>query len=471
MTVQIIPPRSDFLDANGKIRREWYLFLLGLTQAVGGGTFDDLSVEAAFTADNTSQVADLQWQIDHLDLEESPFYQGNSDIAAVSGRVTAVEVQNAFANGGSGVTYVGETFTGGLISVAGSPITSSGTFALTVAGTSGGIPYFSSGTTWATSAALVATGVVIGGGAGAAPFTDTDLTWDSTNNALTVNTVRISAAGTNNTFVGSGAGNFTTSGTGDNTGVGKTALKSLTTGYFNAALGFEALFSLQGGQGNMAIGVDALYSCVGGSNNVGIGTSSLYSLVSTNLNTAIGTNTLANNVSGTGNLALGYGAGQGSTGDHETFVGTQAGGNLNALSGENVGIGYQAGQGTAGVFVYENVWIGAFAGQGNNGGVRNTLIGGYTGSTLTTGSHNVLIGNRADVSLTGSAYRIVIGDAASGDTDNQAFIGNSSVTAWVPGATNVASLGRSDRVFTTVYTNALQGLAGVTMMKFAAAHG
>ena len=69
------------------------------------------------------------------------------------------------------VTSVAQSFTGGLISVSGSPITSSGTLALTVAGTSGGIPYFSSATTWATSAALTANDLVLGGGAGAAPAT------------------------------------------------------------------------------------------------------------------------------------------------------------------------------------------------------------------------------------------------------------------------------------------------------------
>jgi hypothetical protein len=71
------------------------------------------------------------------------------------------------------VTSVGQTFTGGLISVAGSPVTSSGTLALTVAGTSGGVPYFSSASTWASSAALTANALVIGGGAGAAPATTT----------------------------------------------------------------------------------------------------------------------------------------------------------------------------------------------------------------------------------------------------------------------------------------------------------
>jgi hypothetical protein len=71
------------------------------------------------------------------------------------------------------VSSVAQTFTGGIVSVTGSPITGSGTLALTVAGTSGGVPYFSSGTAWASSAALAANALVIGGGAGAAPATTT----------------------------------------------------------------------------------------------------------------------------------------------------------------------------------------------------------------------------------------------------------------------------------------------------------
>jgi len=75
---------------------------------------------------------------------------------------------NATGTGGT-VTSVGQSFTGGLISVSGSPVTTSGTLALTVAGTSGGVPYFSTASTWASSAALTQYGVVYGGGAGAAP--------------------------------------------------------------------------------------------------------------------------------------------------------------------------------------------------------------------------------------------------------------------------------------------------------------
>ena len=73
-----------------------------------------------------------------------------------------------FNNKGSGsVTSV--SFTGGIITVA----TATTTPAFTVAGTSGGIPYFSSATTWATSAALAANSLVIGGGAAVAPSTIT----------------------------------------------------------------------------------------------------------------------------------------------------------------------------------------------------------------------------------------------------------------------------------------------------------
>jgi hypothetical protein len=79
----------------------------------------------------------------------------------------------ATVSGSGSVTSVGQTFTGGLISVAGSPVTGAGTLALTVAGTSGGIPYFSSASTWASSAVLAANAIVIGGGAGATPATTT----------------------------------------------------------------------------------------------------------------------------------------------------------------------------------------------------------------------------------------------------------------------------------------------------------
>ncbi len=82
--------------------------------------------------------------------------------------------------GGSG-TVTSVSFTGGLISVA----TSTTTPALTVVGTSGGVPYFNSSSTWTTSAALASGSIVVGGGVGGAPATITTGTGVTT--ALGVN--------------------------------------------------------------------------------------------------------------------------------------------------------------------------------------------------------------------------------------------------------------------------------------------
>jgi hypothetical protein len=96
-----------------------------------------------------------------LNIADMKLYAKNS-----AGTVTLL-ASNASTS--ATVSSVAQSFTGGLISVGGSPVTTSGTLALTVAGTSGGVPYFSSGSSWASSAALTQYGVVIGGGAGAAP--------------------------------------------------------------------------------------------------------------------------------------------------------------------------------------------------------------------------------------------------------------------------------------------------------------
>lgn len=54
------------------------------------------------------------------------------------------------------VTSVAASFTGGIVQVSGSPVTTSGGFVFSVSGTAGGIPYFSTATSWASSAAITA---------------------------------------------------------------------------------------------------------------------------------------------------------------------------------------------------------------------------------------------------------------------------------------------------------------------------
>jgi hypothetical protein len=161
------------------------------------------------------------------------------------------------------VTSVG--FTGGLITVA----TATTTPAFTVAGTSGGIPYFSSASTWATSAALTANALMIGGGAGSAPATTTTGT-----GVLTALGTNVGAAGAFVTF--NGALGTPSSGTVTNlTGTasininGTVGATTANTGAFTT-LAYTG--TLTGGTGVVNIGTNQIYKDASG--NVGIGTSS-----------------------------------------------------------------------------------------------------------------------------------------------------------------------------------------------------
>lgn len=69
------------------------------------------------------------------------------------------------------VGSIGFNGPGGIFSISGSPVTSSGTISQTVSGTSGGIPYFSNATTLSSSGLLTANQLVLGGGSGGAPST------------------------------------------------------------------------------------------------------------------------------------------------------------------------------------------------------------------------------------------------------------------------------------------------------------
>lgn len=88
------------------------------------------------------------------------------------------------AGGGAGVTSVGLTVNGtspsGIFTISGSPVTTSGTLDVALAGTSGGIPYFSSGTVLTSSTAPAANTIMLWKGAAAAPSGSTGLTTDGT---------------------------------------------------------------------------------------------------------------------------------------------------------------------------------------------------------------------------------------------------------------------------------------------------
>jgi hypothetical protein len=187
---------------------------------------------------------------------------GFSSVTIGTGVSFAAGTLSATGSGGT-VTSVG--FTGGLITVA----TATTTPAFTVAGTSGGIPYFSSASTWATSAALTANALMIGGGAGSAPATTTTGT-----GVLTALGVNVGSAGAFITF--NGALGTPSSGTVTNlTGTasininGTVGATTANTGAFTN-LSYTGTFT--GGTGVIAIGTNQIYKDASG--NVGIGTSS-----------------------------------------------------------------------------------------------------------------------------------------------------------------------------------------------------
>lgn len=126
--------------------------------------------QAQFGTFKAVRFVNVNTPADTLAIVSSPvegtiFYNGVSDKFRVYENGAWHDLGSGTGGGGGVGTVTSVGFTGGLISVA-NPTT---TPAFTVAGTSGGIPYFSSSSTWASSAALTANALVIGGGGGAAP--------------------------------------------------------------------------------------------------------------------------------------------------------------------------------------------------------------------------------------------------------------------------------------------------------------
>lgn len=131
-----------------------------------------------------------------------------------------------------------------------------------------------------------------------------------------------------NVFIGVAAGNFSLT-AGANVGLGRDALRALTTGAFNTALGAEALAGTTSSPNNVSIGADSLIANTTGGFNAALGTLALSQNVTGSGNTAIGEESLDSMTSGDDNTALGLFAGQGfgrqATGSQNTFIGYSTG--------------------------------------------------------------------------------------------------------------------------------------------------
>ncbi|PIP76729.1 MAG: hypothetical protein COW85_12640 [Ignavibacteria bacterium CG22_combo_CG10-13_8_21_14_all_37_15] len=243
------------------------------------------------------------------------------------------------------------------------------------------------------------------------------------------------ASGTtgNNSFVGMSAGNFTMSGTGNqsssNTAVGSSSLSSLTTGYFNSAVGVGSLQNNTEGYNNSAFGMRSLYNNTTGYFNTAAGNNALYSNLTGTDNSAFGTNSLQNNSTGSDNSAYGM-----NSLTHNTTGGNNSAFGGSSLLNNTTGSNNSAFGMDALVFNSEGTNNSAFGDNSltsNTTGLRNSAVGSYSLYSNTTGSDNSALGRGAGYSITSGSNNIAVGNDAqvpNGAADNQVKIGNSSIS-------------------------------------------
>jgi len=254
---------------------------------------------------------------------------------------------------------------------------------------------------------------------------------------------------TQNTFVGTSAGNFTadatgsSSGNGQNTATGFQALQALTSGYQNTANGGNALHSNTTGNSNTASGFYALQDTTTGSNNTAIGTFALYFNTTGSYNTASGNQALLRNTTGSYNTASGnYALVSNTTGasniaDGNSALYSNTTGNANTASGTSALVSNDTG-GSNSAFGNCALWntFGTSAGALTGfcpsslslppltAGSNDTAIGSFAGRTNTTGQLNTFLGWAADASSGGLTNATAVGAYAVVGQSNALVLGS-----------------------------------------------
>ena len=211
-------------------------------------------------------------------------------------------------------------------------------------------------------------------------------------------------SGTNNTLIGHDAGNATTTGD-NNVVVGYGAFILNTTGFNNVVVGASAFVANTTGERNTIIGAAA----AGGATGVDLDYCVLIGYNAGNANTADGA------------VAVGYGALQANTGAGNTAVGYLAM-DANTSGYSNVALGYDSlGANTTG---YYNVAIGRWSIGDNTTGIENTAIGTSAGGNATAtingcvylgyeaGANNATA-NTLHINNSDSAFPLIWGDFAN----------------------------------------------------------
>ena len=204
--------------------------------------------------------------------------------------------------------------------------------------------------------------------------------------------------GTDNTVIGTEAGQNMNGYANDNTIIGEEAGEFLSDGDDNTFVGEDA------GRGGWGSDINS------GSDNTFLGSASGLNNTSGFRNCFVGSESGYDNTSGYRNTFVGDSAGiDGSIGHHNTFIGQAAG--------------------PATEYASYNTFVGSYSGWDNNrtninnfsDGMRNTYLGYRAGYTNREGKENIVIGSDADfggVGYTTNNYNVIIGTYAKLYADN-----------------------------------------------------
>lgn len=231
--------------------------------------------------------------------------------------------------------------------------------------------------------------------------------------------------GTNNTFIGSKAGFFNSSGS-SNTVVGNEALSSNTSGTGNTSVGIFSLGLSTTGYHNTAIGWGTLYNNKAGDRATAVGVNAMFNANNTttpfyNTNVAVGYEALKGSATpadntGTGNTALGYQALlSNSSGYENTATGTLS------LQSNTTGAGNTA-NGTnalmANTIGHLNSAFGTNALYSNTSGTHNTAGGHSSLYSNSTGVYNTALGYKALYYNIAGNYATAVGAFAMYNANN-----------------------------------------------------
>jgi hypothetical protein len=233
---------------------------------------------------------------------------------------------------------------------------------------------------------------------------------------------------TGNTIFGMYAGLAIASGGIDNSFFGHASGNKHTTGDYCTGIGGHAGYHNLTGSRNTHVGYFAGYGASGNSNsdNTSVGFSALKLVTTGADNVAVGAYAGINMTSGSSNVFIGKSAGNAYNSTQVTAVGANACGSITSANGDGTtAVGYYALKSqTSG---QQNTAIGSYNSDDITTGSYNTAIGRSTLASLTTGSNNIAIG-RATFSTAADdeAHNIAIGNSALGSAKQNGLVASVS---------------------------------------------